>query len=72
MKHQLEVGEVVQIEPLGAETILAVRVLGVERDVIARIGADTGAEVGGKCTLSFDLSAVHVFNAAGDALVPRA
>jgi multiple sugar transport system ATP-binding protein len=64
--------EVVQVEPLGAETIVAARVPGVERDVMARIGAEPDVEVGAKCTLSFDLCAVHLFDAAGDALVPRA
>jgi multiple sugar transport system ATP-binding protein len=63
--------EVVQIEPLGAETILATRVHGVEREVMARIGPDCGIEVGDRCTLSVDLSAVHVFDAAGTALTPR-
>jgi multiple sugar transport system ATP-binding protein len=65
-------GEVVQVEPLGAETIIAVRVPGVERDVMARIGAESNIEVGARCALSFDLSAVHVFDASGDTLVPHA
>jgi multiple sugar transport system ATP-binding protein len=66
------VAEVVQIEPLGAETIIAARLPGVERDVMARIGADPEVEVGTKCTLTFDLAAVHVFDASGDALIPQA
>jgi multiple sugar transport system ATP-binding protein len=65
-------GEVVQVEPLGAETIIAVRVPGVERDVMARISAESNIEVGARCALSFDLSAVHVFDASGDTLVPHA
>jgi multiple sugar transport system ATP-binding protein len=64
--------EVVQVEPLGAETIIAARLPGVERDVMARIGADPDVMVGARCTLTFDLSAVHVFDASGDALVPQA
>jgi ABC-type sugar transport system ATPase subunit len=62
--------EVVQVEPLGAETIVATRVAGVERDVIARIGPDPDVEVGARCTLSLDMSAVRVFDASGDALTP--
>ena len=63
--------EVVQVEPLGAETIIAARVPGVERDLMARIGADRDVVVGAKCTFSLDLSAVHVFDASGIALAPR-
>ena len=61
--------EVVQVEPLGAETIVAARLPGIERDIMARIGADVPIAVGEACTLSFDLAAVHVFDGAGAALV---
>ncbi len=60
--------EIVQVEPLGAETILAARLPGVERDVMARVGADSELKVGARCHLSLDLSAVHLFDAAGDVL----
>jgi len=60
--------EVVQVEPLGAETIIAARVPGVEREVMARIGADSDVTVGAKCTLSFDVSTVHLFDASGAAI----
>src|SRR5262245_26357370 len=60
--------EVVQVEPLGAETIIATRLAGIERDVMARIGADPDVEVGSKCTLSFDLAAAHLFDASGAAI----
>jgi multiple sugar transport system ATP-binding protein len=62
--------EIVQIEPLGAETILAARVPGLERDLMARIGADFSAEIGSKRTLSLDLSAIHLFDASGVTLAP--
>jgi hypothetical protein len=44
----------------------------VERDVMARVGATSKLKVGARCTLSLDLSAVHLFDAAGDALAPKA
>jgi multiple sugar transport system ATP-binding protein len=64
--------EIVQVEPLGAETIVAARVAGLERDVMARLGADSELSVGARCTLAFDPSAVHVFDASGAALVGKA
>src|SRR5262245_53657193 len=62
--------EIVQVEALGAETILAARVAGIERDVMARIGPEAQATVGARRVLSLDLSAVHLFDAAGAAIVP--
>jgi len=59
--------EIVQVEPLGAETIVAARVAGLERDLMARIGADAEWSVGNRCTLALDLSAVHVFDASSGA-----
>ncbi len=64
--------EIVQVEPLGAETILAARVPGVERDLMARIGPESDAAVGARRSLSFDLSTVHLFDAAGIAIAPDA
>ena len=64
--------EIVQVEPLGAETIVAARVAGLERDVMARIAADSELSIGIRCTLALDLSAVHVFDASGSALLSKA
>ena len=64
--------EIVQVEPLGAETVVAARVAGLERDLMARIGADSELSVGIRCTLALDLSAVHVFDASGAALLRKA
>ena len=52
--------------------ILAARIPGVERDVMARVGATSKLKVGARCTLSLDLSAMHLFDAAGDALAHKA
>ena len=39
---------------------------------MARIGPDSDATVGARRSLSLDLSAVHLFDAAGAAIVPDA
>lgn len=62
--------EVVQIEPLGAETIIAARPDEIEKPMIARIGPDTTMQVGDIRTFHMDLSAAHVFDADGTALQP--
>jgi multiple sugar transport system ATP-binding protein len=62
--------EVVQVEPLGAETIFAARIAGVEKPVFARIGPDIPVKVGERRELGIDLSAAHVFGADGVALRP--
>jgi len=63
--------EIVQVELLGAETILAARIPGVERDVMARVGATSKLKVGARCALSLDLAAMHLFDAAGEAIAPK-
>jgi multiple sugar transport system ATP-binding protein len=60
--------EIVQVEPLGAETIFAGRVAGAEKPVFARVGPDVPVKVGERRQLGIDLSAAHVFDAGGDAL----
>jgi multiple sugar transport system ATP-binding protein len=70
--HVILPAEVVQVELLGAETIIAARIQGVERDLMARVGATSQLKVGARCTLSLDLSAIHLFDAAGHALAHKA
>ena len=60
--------EIVQVEPLGAETIFAGRIAGVEKPVFARVGPDIPVKVGERRELGLDLSAAHVFDAEGNAL----
>ncbi|MGE8941820.1 ABC transporter ATP-binding protein [Leptospira interrogans] len=62
--------EVTQIEPLGAETIVAARPAGLDKPLIARIGPDTSMRVGETRTFHIDLSAAHTFDASGAALHP--
>ncbi len=62
--------EIVQVEPLGAETIFASRIAGVEKSVFARVGPDVAVKVGERRRLGVDLAAAHVFDADGNALHP--
>jgi len=63
-------GEVVQIEPLGAETIVFARLPGVEREFIARMGPDVAVAIGARARFQLDLGVAHVFDESGSALVP--
>jgi multiple sugar transport system ATP-binding protein len=60
--------EIVQVEPLGAETIFACRIGGIEKPVFARVGPDVPVKVGERRRLGIDLGAAHVFDADGNAL----
>ena len=51
------------VEPLGAETLLAVELPG-KQDMTARLGREAGAQVGDAVTLHFPASAVHLFDPA--------
>jgi multiple sugar transport system ATP-binding protein len=62
--------EIVQVEPLGAETIFAGRISDAERPIFARVGPDVQIAVGERRQLSFDLAAAHVFDAEGIGLRP--
>ncbi len=64
--------EIVQIESLGAETILAARIPGIDREVMARIGPQCDAAVGERRVLWLDLAAMHLFDAEGQAIVANA
>jgi multiple sugar transport system ATP-binding protein len=64
--------EIVQIESLGAETILAARIAGIESEVVARVGPETAARVGERRSLLLDLSAIHLFDATGAAIAQEA
>jgi multiple sugar transport system ATP-binding protein len=63
--------EIVQVEPLGAETIFAGRIANAEKPLFARVGPDIQIAVGERRTLGIDLSAAHVFDADGTALYPK-
>ena len=60
--------EIVQVEPLGAETIFACRIGEIEKPVFARVGPDVMVKVGERGRLGVDLAAAHVFDADGNAL----
>jgi ABC-type sugar transport system ATPase subunit len=57
-------GEVLAVEPLGAETILRVRLAGVSADVLVRGPRSVSAKVGERVPLAFDIAAAHLFDPA--------
>jgi multiple sugar transport system ATP-binding protein len=59
-----------RVERLGAETIVAARLPGVERSVFARLPGEAELAVGARCPLYLDLKSAHVFGDDGRALTP--
>jgi multiple sugar transport system ATP-binding protein len=55
-------GEVLAVEPLGAETILRLRLPGVETDVLAREPRTVRARVGERVPLAFNLASTTLFD----------
>ena len=57
-------GEVLAVEPLGAETIVRFRLPGVASDVLVRGPRTVTAKVGERVPLAFDLASAHLFDPA--------
>ena len=57
-------GEVLAVEPLGAETIVRFRLPGVQSDVLARGPRTVSAKVGEQVPLAFDMASAHLFDPA--------
>jgi multiple sugar transport system ATP-binding protein len=57
--------DIVQVERLGAETLVVSRLRGVDTKFIARINGDVDVKVGEKRPLFADLSTAHVFDNSG-------
>ncbi len=55
-------GEVLAVEPLGAETIVRFRLPGVASDVLVRGPRTVAAKVGERVPVVFDLDAAHLFD----------
>jgi multiple sugar transport system ATP-binding protein len=55
-------GEVLAVEPLGAETIVRFRLPGVASDVLVRGPRTVAARVGERAPLAFDLDSAHLFD----------
>jgi multiple sugar transport system ATP-binding protein len=55
-------GEVLAVEPLGAETIVRARLPGVAQDLLLRLGRGAAPRVGERVPLVFDLDAAHLFD----------
>jgi len=60
--------EAIQIEPLGAETIVMLRLPGVEKTLVARVAGDSDVELGERCNLYLDLKLSHLFDTDGASL----
>jgi hypothetical protein len=60
--------ETVQVERLGAETLVVSSITGMDARLIARISGDEPVAVGEKRPLYADLATAHVFDASGNAL----
>jgi multiple sugar transport system ATP-binding protein len=52
------------VEPLGAETLLAMEIDGVKGEVTARLGRNVSARAGDQVTMHFNPAAVHLFDPA--------
>jgi multiple sugar transport system ATP-binding protein len=61
--------EIVAMEQLGAETIMSLRVAGVEKDITARLPGQSQASVGQPFTAFFDLDQTHLFDGNGRSLL---
>jgi multiple sugar transport system ATP-binding protein len=57
-------GEVLAVEPLGAETILRVRLTAVPGEVMVRGPRTVSAKVGERVPLAYDIAAAHLFDPA--------
>ena len=62
--------EIVQVESLGAETIFAGRMPGIDKPLFTRVGPDIRVVARRAPPLHLDLSAAHIFDADGNALRP--
>jgi len=58
------------VETLGAETILALRIPGIECDIVARLPGSVLHAIGDARLLHLDLAQSHLFDAQGKALRP--
>ncbi len=64
-------GKVVQVEPLGAETLVSVRLPAVEPLLIARLPGDSEVTIGDRPAMYADLALAHVFDAEGRSLTAQ-
>jgi multiple sugar transport system ATP-binding protein len=64
-------GEVLAVEPLGAETIVRLRLAGVASDVLVRGPRSIDVKAGERAPLAFDLGAAHLFDPATTRRIPN-
>ncbi|MCG8468592.1 MAG: TOBE domain-containing protein, partial [Gemmatimonadetes bacterium] len=63
-------GQVIQVEALGAESVVTAALPQVSASLTARVAGDPGFAVGHSCDLYLDLATARVFGADGEALIP--
>jgi len=63
---------VVAVEPLGAETLLLIRLDGLPDEIVARVGRESRARPGERITLKMDLNAIRLFDATSGAALQHA
>ena len=64
-------GEVVAVEPLGAETIVRLRLAGIDSDVLVRGPRTLDVRAGERAPIVFDLTAAHLFDPATTRRIPH-
>ena len=64
-------GEVLAVEPLGAETIVRLRLAGIASDVLVRGPRTISARAGDRAPIAFDLSAAHLFDPVTTRRIPH-
>jgi ABC-type sugar transport system ATPase subunit len=64
-------GEVLAVEPLGAETIVRLRLPGLASDVLVRGPRSIDVKAGERAPIAFDLLAAHLFDPATTRRIPN-
>ena len=65
-------GTVSAVEPLGAETLVNLRLDGTEQDIVLRGGRDCSARMGDRLHVTFDVATVHYFDPKTTAAITEA
>jgi len=67
----IQAATIIAVEPLGAETLIAVSIDGVADDVMVRGGRETRLRTGQSATIMLDVSAVHLFDPETTRVIAR-
>jgi multiple sugar transport system ATP-binding protein len=61
---------VVAVEPLGAETLVVLTLADSNKEVVARVGRQTGLRSGAAVTIALDTAALHLFDPSTNKAIP--